>query len=158
MADYFTNFSLVLPLKDATEQQYALDLAERAASKRFEAEPATADLPEDLKDVLEDWAFETEKDGDNSIWLHSYEGGIDAVCAFIQHLLKKFNPEGRVEFEWSNDCSKPRLDAYGGGAAVITANKIKSMNTSQWLQRQAKSHNHQKSALGSLTTVRPSDE
>lgn len=158
MADYFTNFSLVLPLKDASEQQYALELAAKAANQRFEAEPATAEVLEDLKDVLEDWAFETEKDGDNSIWLHSYEGGIDAVCAFIQHLLKKFNPDGSVELEWSNDCSKPRVDAYGGGAAVITAGKVKSMNTSQWLQQQAKSHNHQKPVRRSFTTVRPSDE
>src|SRR5207249_2428195 len=109
MADYFTNVSLVLPLKDPTQQQYALELAAKAAGLRFEDKPAPADIPEDLKDVLEDWAFETEKDGDYSIWLHSYEGGIDAVCAFIQHLLRKFNPEGRVEFEWSQDCSKPRV-------------------------------------------------
>lgn len=139
MANYFTNFSLVLPLEDASQQQYALDLAVKAASRRFEDAPSMDDLPEDLKNVnvLENWNFEIEADGDKSIWLHSYEGGIDAVCAFIQHLLKKFNSEDRVEFEWSNDCSKPRTDAYGGGAAVITAKNITTMNTSQWLRQQA---------------------
>ena len=142
MADYFTYFSVVVPLMDTTQQQYALDLAGKAAAACFrdEEEPAPADIPAELLDVLEDWHFETEKDENHSIWLHSQNGGIDAVCAFIQHLLKKFNPEGRVEFEWSNDCSKPRLDAYGGGAALVTAQEIKTMNTCEWLRQQAESH------------------
>ena len=142
MADYFTYFSVAIPLKDSTQQQYALDLAGKAAAACFrdEQEPALADIPPELLDVLEDWHFETEKDENHSIWLHSQDGGIDAACAFIQHLLKKFNPEGRVEFEWSNDCSKPRLDAYGGGAALVTAQEIKTMNTCEWLRQQAESH------------------
>jgi len=61
------------------------------------------------------------------------DGGVDAACAFIQHLLEKFNPTGRVTFEWSFDCSKPRTDAYGGGAAIITVQNIRSMSTGQWL-------------------------
>ena len=63
-------------------------------------------------------------------------GGLDAVCEFIQHLLQKFDPRGRVTFEWSHDCSKPRVDAYGGGAACITAKEIKSMSTAAWLNEQ----------------------
>jgi hypothetical protein len=62
---------------------------------------------------------------------------MDALCAFIQHLLQKFDPRGRVEFEWSHDCSKPRVDAYGGGAAIITAKRIKSMSTCEWLRKHA---------------------
>jgi len=41
-----------------------------------------------------------------------------------------------VTFEWSHDCSKPRVDAYGGGAAVITAQEIKTMSTAAWLNQQ----------------------
>jgi hypothetical protein len=52
-------------------------------------------------------------------------------------LLQTFDPGGRVTFEWSHDCSKPRVDAYGGGAAIVTANEIKTMNTGQWLQEHA---------------------
>ncbi len=138
MADYFTNFSLVLTLKDATQQQYALDLAAKAEAHRFRdsEEPAPDDVPSEFVDVLDDWSFEVDQDHDNSIWLHSVDGGIDAVCVFIQHLLKKFNSEDRVELEWAHDCSKPRVDAYGGGAAIITAENITTMNTSQWLRQQ----------------------
>jgi len=144
MADYFTNFSLVLDLPDQGAQAYALNLAKEAADMRFgEDSPALPpDFPASLVDVLEIWHFETEAQGSleqdqYGVWLHSGDGGIDAVCAFIQHLLRKYNPAGCVEFEWSHDCSKPRTDAYGGGAAVITARKIKTMTTGEWLQKQA---------------------
>ena len=72
----------------------------------------------------------------HGLWLHSMYGGVDAVCVFIQHLLRKFDQKGYVTFEWSHDCSKPRVDAYGGGAAVITAQEIKSMSTAAWLNEQ----------------------
>ena len=152
MADYYTNFSLVLELPDQSAQEYALKVAQEAADMRFGEDPPELppDFPASLVDVLEIWLFETEAQGSleqdkYGIWLHSSDGGIDAVCAFIQHLLRKFNPAGCVEFEWSNDCSKPRTDAYGGGAAIITARKIKSMTTYEWLQKQtaARGRQHQ---------------
>ena len=132
MADYFTRFSVALRLKE-TEREYALDLAAKALRHRGEEAPVPADYPPALAEVLEGWDFETEpcKDG---IWLHSDNGGIDTVCVFIRHLLQRFDPKGSVAFEWSHDCTKPRLDAYGGGAAFITAHKIKTMSTSAWLQ------------------------
>ena len=57
-------------------------------------------------------------------------------CAFIQHLLQKFDQKSYVTFEWPHDCSKPRVDAYGGGAAFITIKEIKSMSTAAWLNQQ----------------------
>lgn len=141
MADYFTNFSLVLELPDQSAQEYALKVAQEAGDMRFEDSPELPpDFPASLVEVLEIWHFETEtqgslEQGKYGIWLHSSDGGIDAVCAFIQHLLRKFQPGGSVSFEWSNDCSKPRTDAYGGGAAIVTARKIKTMTTGEWLAK-----------------------
>ena len=139
MADYFTNFSLVFSLPSAEAQAYALELAEQA-SRIQQGDEESEKFPDDLKSVVEDWCFETNEDtAENkpALWLHSSNGGIDAVCSFIQHLLQKFDPQGRVEFEWANDCSKPRTDAYGGGAAIITAKKIKTMSTCEWLRKHA---------------------
>ena len=143
MADYFTNFSLVLELPDQSAQAYALNLAKEAADMRFgegDSPELPPGFPASLVDVLEIWLFETEAQGSleqdkYGVWLHSGDGGIDAACAFIQHLLRKFNPAGTVTFEWSHDCSKPRIDAYGGGAAIITARKIKTMTTGEWLAK-----------------------
>ena len=136
MADYFTNFCLVMPLPDEAAQKYVLALATQAESIRLEDEQMPDDFPASLRDVVEDWCFNTEPES-NGICLHSQYGGIDAVCAFIQHLLQKFAPHGCVKFEWSHDCSKQRVDAYGGGAAIITAQEIKTINTGEWLHQNA---------------------
>ena len=138
MADYFTNFSLIVPLPDEAAVQYALDLAEQAARIQ-QGEEMPRHFSASLRDVIEDWRFDTDSNDPSNargLWLHSSDGGIDAVCAFIQHLLGHFAPEGHVTLEWSNDCSKPRVDAFGGGAALITARKIKSINTGEWLDQQ----------------------
>jgi hypothetical protein len=138
MADYFTNFSLIVPLPTEEAVEYAIQLAEHASGIQLGNEMA-ADFPESLRDVTDDWLFETDANDASEgrgLWLHSINGGIDAVCAFIQHLLQRFTPDHHVTLEWSNDCSKPRVDAFGGGAALITARKIKSISTSEWLHRQ----------------------
>lgn len=132
MADYFTSFSFILPLADDAQKACARNLAQTASRNRLGDEPLPAGFPAPLQDVLEDWSFEVE-DCDEGAWLHSDSGGIDAVCAFVQHLLQQFNPRGCVTFEWSHDCSKPRVDAHGGGAAIITAAQIKTMNTADWI-------------------------
>ncbi len=139
MADYFTNFSLVFNLPNAKAQEYALNLHHQA-SQANQGDELPKDFPKELESVLEDWQFEVEADSPAQtcgLWLHSMNGGVDAVCAFIQHLLQKFDPQGKVTFEWSHDCSKPRTDAYGGGAAIVTAKEIKTMNTAQWLAENA---------------------
>ena len=138
MADYFTNFSLIVPLPTEEAVEYAIQLAEHASGIQLGNEMA-ADFPESLRDVTDDWLFETDVNDASEgrgLWLHSEFGGIDAVCAFIQHLLQRFTPEGHVTLEWSNDCSKPRVDAFGGGAALITGQKIKTINTGEWLHRE----------------------
>jgi len=138
MADYYTNFSLVLKLPSEEAQEYALDL-HRQASMANQGDELPQGFPDDLANQTEEWQFEVEADSPangHGIWLHSMNGGIDAVCAFIQHLLKRFDSQAKVKFEWSHDCSKPRTDAYGGGAAVISATEIKTMTTAGWLNAQ----------------------
>ncbi len=45
MADYFTKFSVVLELKEATQQEYALDLAIKADRFRSDESPVPDDFP-----------------------------------------------------------------------------------------------------------------
>ena len=146
MADYYTNFSLIVPLPSEAAEKYALDLAEQAFHIHT-GEEMPKDFPSSLRDFVEDWRFDTDAASPQNgpgLWLHSSDGGIDAVCAFIQRLLQRYNPDGSISLEWSNDCSKPRTDAYGGGAALITAKSIRSMSTGQWLHRQTAQLNKRK--------------
>ena len=136
MADYFTNFSFIVPLANAEQQTYALELFHQLSGSH-QGEDVPAEFPDALKDVAEDAGFELDSGSDpNELWFHSSTGGIDAACAFVQHLLQKFDSASVVTFEWSQDCSKPRTDAYGGGAAIITAKEIRTLNTSDWLRVQ----------------------
>ena len=131
MANYYTNFSVVLPLTKE-QMDYAIELAKTIEQHRSEDKQLPADFPKMLSDELENWTFETEAT-EQGLWLHSQYGGQDAACVFIQHLLQKFEYAGGVMFEWSHDCSKPRTDAFGGGAAFITASHIQTFTTQQWL-------------------------
>lgn len=155
MADYFTNFSLIVPLPTEEAVEYALNLAEQA-SDAYLGEEIPADFPASLKDVVEDWRFDTHSrdpsDG-RGLWLHSSNGGIDAVCAFIQHLLQRFARGSHVTLEWSNDCSKPRVDAFGGGAALVTARRIKTINTGEWLHREVTRMSRRKPAARERTAA-----
>ena len=134
MADYFTNFSVIVLLPQEGVE-WAVRMAEAAAQNDGDALPA--DFPEALRESVEDWSFETEATANQAegagVWLHSDNGGVDAACAFIAEMLKLFGPDAYVTLQWSFDCSKPRIDAYGGGAALITAHTIETIGTKRWL-------------------------
>ena len=51
MADYFTNFSLVLKLANETEQAYALDLAHKASLAQ-QGDELPAEFPKSLVDMI----------------------------------------------------------------------------------------------------------
>jgi hypothetical protein len=131
MADYYTNFSVVLPLTKE-QQEYAFEIAKQVEEHWTKELPT--DFPKALSDALENWSFETEIT-EHGLWLNSSSGGQDAACVFIQHLLQKFSFAEGVTFEWSHDCSKPRTDGFGGGAAFVTTDQIKNFTTSEWLQQ-----------------------
>lgn len=133
MADYYTNFIVIIPLPPK-EVAYAMELVKQVEAHRTSDQPLPADFPTDLADVTDDWTFETETD-EAGLRLSSQNGGQESACAFIQHLLQKFDFAPYVTFEWSHDCNKPRADAYGGGAAYITATEIETFSSSEWLQK-----------------------
>lgn len=136
MADYYTHFSFIVSLASAEQQTYALELFRQMHAIR-EGDDIPPDFPSALKEVADDCVFNLDPGSEpHELWFHSDTGGTDAVCAFVQHLLARFQLNDCVTFEWSHDCSKPRTDAYGGGAAVITTSEIKSFSTTEWLREQ----------------------
>lgn len=132
MSNYYTNFSVILPL-NKEQQEYALQLVKSVEAYRNEGKPL-ADVPDCIKEVVEDWPFEVEA-VDQGIWLQSENGGQETVCVLIQHLLQKFDFAPYIAFEWSYDCDKPKPDAFGGGAAFITSTEIETFTTSSWLEK-----------------------
>ena len=61
---------------------------------------------------------------------------VAAVPAFILRLAEELDLSGLWGFEHSNTCSRPRLDAFGGGAHVIDLGARKVIgwvNTQTWM-------------------------
>lgn len=151
MADYYTKFSMILPAQEGEEQEWLRSAAkelERVVSDDLDADEclrtsAAPDLTKLLLEVLDDlgygapnnvlpaaYAFE-----ERGCWLHTEDvGGTDFAAALIQAFLRRFNKTDVIGFEFAHDCSKPRLDAYGGGAMVITAQVTRWMTTYEWMQ------------------------
>lgn len=142
MANYYTKFSMTFSLPSQEAEDYALSLCQRASIARDNEEYEADDIPVELREWVEGWTFDCESDhsGSPGIWCHSEEaGGQDACAFFIQHLLQKYCPQEHCGFEWAHDCSKPRLDGFGGGAVWISAVGVQFFGTSQWLQERSES-------------------
>lgn len=122
MADYYTHFSA--QLENLSDEE--VDWVKSELAKREE---------QDENGWLGfDWELGPDKPV--NLWLHSDESGnVESVASFVQAFLKKFRPNDKWGMEWSNDCSRPRLDAFGGGAVVVYAKNVSWLTTHNWLSR-----------------------
>ena len=62
---------------------------------------------------------------------------IEGVIRFVLYLAEEIELTGLWGFEVAYTCSRPRLDAFGGGAHVIDLGKRKSIgwtSTHEWLE------------------------
>ena len=131
MANYYTRFSAVLG---------ELSTEEVAWIKQEIDDRIDADENSHL-------GFDYHLDGANPatgvrtdhlvLWINSGDGdgNVDRVAEFVQNFLKKFRPKEKWGMEWSSDCDKLRLGAFGGGAVVVSARDCTWINTGQWLSK-----------------------
>ena len=138
---FYMHFTVVIELADAKQQAYALALNKNVhAAKERDAIPKH--LPKALAEVFDKWDFEIKcenTDAKFKIRLFCHEDdneSVEAAQAFIQHLLQKFNPKGCKGFAWSSGFDDFEGQGNGGGAAFITAKKIKLFYTYEWLREQ----------------------
>lgn len=129
MADYFTHFSCVLDVGTPEKAVAALDLV-----LRLRAEDEGADDPEFSGFAL------SLQDGPGSsvLWFHDDDGqgDVEGVIRFVLRLAEDLNLTGLWGFDYSHSCSRPRLEAFGGGAHVIDLSARKSIgwiSTHEWL-------------------------
>src|SRR5271165_5602776 len=103
MADYYTYVSFTIPL---APDRHAWAIAELIRTE-----------PTDENEETEPTCVICEADRD-VIWIHDDGGAVnlDELAIRLQSIMRHFNIPGKWGFEWSCDCSKPRTDAYGGGA------------------------------------------
>lgn len=147
MSNYYTQFSFIVNPTNVESAAYALDIYQKAKAIRdkWYDVPLTPDqvsgLPEELRElaVLEDWKFTLEIQSGlypKVLWFWSEDGGMDAAASFVQYLISAgHTKDAVVDFQWSHTCDRPLLDAYGGGAYVITADEQHYVSTTQWVDK-----------------------
>ena len=121
MADYYTNLSFMVECKQG-DQALLLKMLNEDAVKRDETEEPGLGV-----------CYKSEGNG---IWFQDDAGyvEIEGLCDIFQSWLRAISDETRsVGFEWANTCTKPRLDAFGGGAVFIRKDEVRWLNTGSWL-------------------------
>lgn len=134
MADYLTRFSLMIPATTEAERTWAAELVDGIARDDDDLPPVIKSVfGEDVDGIY--FQLELQDDG---LWVHSDDtGSVDQVVVLVQHFLARFRPITAIGFSWANTCSRPCLDSFGGGAAYVTATRVKHINTNVWLAAQA---------------------
>lgn len=128
MADYYTHFSCLIDVGTADKAARALALFQ---------ELRDADQDADDPEVSGfDLAHKDSPEG-STLWIHDDEhGDASNVISFVLRLAEDFDLTGLWGFQYALSCSRPLLDAYGGGAHVIDLGARKSIAwtcTQNWL-------------------------
>ena len=116
MADYYTNFSVMLPVSDP--------IAAETWVQKWEVAEARASNCDDEDDAwyekYQGVALEVVKEG---IWLHDDggDGNLEAAIHTVQKYLQHFGIKGGIFMTWVSYCNKPRINEASGGGVVITS-------------------------------------
>ena len=132
MAGYYTNLSFAVEVDDPV-----------AAAAEINRQYEIAQEEGCPEDPPEGWMFEEEPHGlsieadEDGVWIHSEESAsVEAAADIARWLLTQPGAPEVVGFEWASTCSKPRLDAFGGGGVIVTKAGARWMNTGDWLSRE----------------------
>ncbi len=110
MADYFTHSSYLLDVGTPDNAARALELYNDLC-----AEGAAEDPPSGGFLLSIDSAHEG-----SHLWMRDDRtGDPQRVIDFVLRCAIEFKLTGRWRFQWANTCSRPRVNAFGGGAHVL---------------------------------------
>jgi hypothetical protein len=151
MADYFTQFSFVIPVTPEQGNWFAkvhalatelIGHAEDGEARENIEGPrdvvlAALGLGEKCDGLPCMQVTHDEKEG--TVWVRSEDSGdVDYTADLVQAFLRRFDLDRVISFQWANTCSKPRLDAFGGGAVVISRRNADWFYTSTFVETAAK--------------------
>lgn len=133
MADYWSSLSVAIELDTEEQVKKAMELFEQFEDGKF---PELYDDP--------DWTntgclAKIPTGEPTTFWLHNNESAnLENLATFLAFLVDKLGIDEPIGVEWANGCSKPRLDAYGGGAFVVCRGcETRWLNTNMWMDQTA---------------------
>ena len=120
MADYFTHFSCLLDVGTPDKATRALALFQSLREADQDADdPEVSGFALSRHDAPEG----------STLWIHDDEhGDVEAVIRFALRLAEDLDLISPWGFQYGLTCSRPRLDAFGGGAHVIDLGARKSLS------------------------------
>lgn len=143
MANNYTTFSFSFGESFTPQQrEQAVDLLTIVGNAISEEYAGDLDLPkhfEDWRPLIQGFVKEcidadqgyfnvciVKLPNDDYLWANSGDesGDPDSTAQFISLVLEIFNSDEIVGFTWAETCSKLRLDEFGGGYYVATADKV----------------------------------
>lgn len=106
MANHYTNTSSFLAVPE---------------SRLGEARKIIEQAVEEAEDGSCDVQVEVQERGEGSgVWFHGEESvNLEHLAEIARALVEGLEIDEPFVCSWSYDCSKPRIDAFGGGALVI---------------------------------------
>ncbi len=129
MADFFTHFSCLLDVGTPHNAARALDLYNALMEDNAREDPPSEAFLLSIQ----------PEHGGSRLWIRDdVTGDPQTVITFVLRCAKAFDLAGRWGFQWANTCSRPRVDAFGGGAHVLdlaTGETVAWIDTSGWLAR-----------------------
>ena len=127
MADYFTRFSCLLDVGTHDNAARAVNLYNKLSEDGAQEDPPSDGFLVSIQ----------PEHGGTQLWLRDDEtGDPERVIAFVLLSAGEFALTGRWGFEWANTCSRPRFNAFGGGAHVLDLSTQKTVawsDTNCWL-------------------------
>lgn len=127
MADYFTHFSCLLDVGTPQNAARALELYNELSVENAEQDPPSEAFLISIQ----------PEHGGSQLWLRDDGSGDPAMLlSFVKRCAAEFGLTGLWGFQFANTCSRPRINAFGGGAHVLdlaTGEDVGWTYTSGWL-------------------------
>ena len=127
MADFFTHFSCLLDVGTPQNAARALDLYNALSEAGASEEPPSEGFLVSIQ----------PEHGGSQLWLRDdVSGDPERLIQFVKLCATEFSLKGRWGFQYANTCSRPRLNAFGGGAHVLdlgTGETLGWIDTDGWL-------------------------
>lgn len=126
MADYFTHFSCLLDVGTPQNAARALDLYNALSEAGAAEEPPSEGFLVSIQ----------PEHGGSHLWLRDdVSGDPERLIQFVKLCAAEFGLKGRWGFQYANTCSRPRIDAFGGGAHILdlgTGETVRWIDTDGW--------------------------
>lgn len=132
MADYFTELSFIVDCGSVE----AADLLIQYLTLDEDSDPQLISDAWVDKDSPSCEVTAVHDNRPEVVWIHSTNPDLGNLVSALNAWCKRTQYALVISFEWSGTCSKPRLDAFGGGAVVCYKGNAKWMNTATWVDKE----------------------